>query len=56
MSSEDLAILFHNTYEKLSSKYGYETRQETKIFNAESKNGKLMIATCAEILKIIKVN
>ena len=46
----ELAILFHNTYEKLAPSFGYETRTETKIFNPDSPNGKLMIAVCKEIL------
>lgn len=49
-----LAILFHHTYERLSTNLGYDTRVETRIFNPESPNGKLMIATCAEIQKAIK--
>lgn len=49
-----LAILFHVTYEKLAPQKGYETRTETRIFNPESANGKLMIATCEEIQKIIR--
>ncbi len=46
-----LAILFHETYERLAPHFGYETRPETKAFDPASKNGKLMIATCGEILK-----
>ncbi len=49
-----LAVLFHVTYEKLAPLAGYETRTETKIFDPESANGKLMIATCAEIQKAIR--
>ena len=49
-----LAVLFHVTYEKLAPDSGYETRQETRIFDPESSNGKLMIATCAEIQKAIR--
>jgi hypothetical protein len=45
-----LATLFHETYERLAPEYGYETRPETRQFDANSKNGKLMIATCAVIL------
>jgi hypothetical protein len=46
-----LALLFHNTYEKLAPSFGYETRQDTKEFDFKSNNGKLMVAVCAEILK-----
>ncbi len=49
-----LAVLFHVTYEKLAPQHGYETREETKVFNPESRNGKLMIATCAEVQKAIR--
>lgn len=48
-----LAVLFHVTYEKLAPQNGYETRTETRVFDPESANGKLMIATCAEIQKAI---
>jgi hypothetical protein len=46
-----LALLFHNTYERLAPSFGYETRQDTKEFDFKSNNGKLMVAVCAEILK-----
>lgn len=49
-----LAVLFHVTYERLAPNTGYETRKETKIFDPESKNGRLMIATCTEIQRIIR--
>lgn len=43
--------LFHNTYERLAPDFGYETREDTKKFDPDSKNGKLMIATVTEVLK-----
>lgn len=46
-----LAVLFHVTYESLSAEFNYVTRTETRIFDPESANGKLMIAVCAEIQK-----
>jgi hypothetical protein len=46
----ELAVLFHVIYERKSSEFDYVTRTETRIFDPESKNGKLMIATCEEIL------
>jgi|GEM_PF-3874332 len=49
-----LAVLFHVIYERLAPNSGYETRKETRIFDPESANGKLMIATCAEIQKAIR--
>jgi hypothetical protein len=48
-----LAELFHNTYESLAPKYGYETKEETKEFSEHTPNGKLMIETCHQILKEI---
>ena len=47
----ELAILFHNTYEKLAPSFGYETRLDTKLFDTSTPNGKLMIAVCKEIIK-----
>jgi len=44
--AEEDAILFHETYEKLAPSFGYETRKDTKAFDPESANGKLMIAVC----------
>lgn len=53
LKPEELAIMFHNTYEKLAPDFGYETRKDTKTFNKNSTNGKLMIEVCKEILLII---
>jgi hypothetical protein len=47
----ELALLFHNTYEKLAPSFGYETKLDTRKFDFKSNNGKLMIAVCDEILK-----
>ena len=45
----ELAILFHQTYERLSpSKPATRTRK--RVFDPESRNGKLMVAVCTEIL------
>jgi len=49
-AAKKVAILFHETYERLAPSFGYETRQDTKKFDPESKNGKLMIAVCSEVL------
>lgn len=46
----DLAILFHHTYEKLAPNHGYDTRVETRVFDPESPNGKLMLAVCRELM------
>lgn len=36
MTPLELARLFHDTYEKLAPSFGYETREETKIFDETS--------------------
>lgn len=46
-----LAKEFHNAYEELAPTFGYETREDTKEFDPESNNGKLMIAVCEQIIK-----
>lgn len=59
MKNEILEITkkFHDTYEKLSKEYDYETRKETKVFDINSNNGKLMYATVNEIVSpILKEN
>ena len=59
MNKEILEITkrFHETYEKLSKEYSYETREDTKVFNVNSNNGKLMYATVNEIVSpILKEN
>ena len=54
MEPKKLAVLFHDTYERLAPQFGYETRKETREFDEHSPNGQLMIAVCGEILHIIK--
>ena len=44
-----LAVNFHEAYERLAPKYGYKTKDETKVFNASTPNGKLMIEVCREM-------
>jgi len=51
MTSEKLAVIFHDVYEMLAPFYGYETRKETREFDPESNNGKLMRACCHFIIK-----
>ena len=50
----ELAILFHNTYEKLAPSFSYVTKHDTKKFDINSPNGKLMVAVCEEIIKCQK--
>ncbi len=53
-SAEDLARRFHETYERLAPRYGYETREasRTSWTNVPEKNKRLMIAVCAELLDL----
>ena len=51
-NAEGLAREFHEKYEKLAPEFGYETREETREFDPESKNGRLMIAVCGTLLDI----
>lgn len=51
MNGIELAKRFHETYERLAPSFGYETRKDTKAFDENSPNGKLMIAVCTEVRK-----
>jgi hypothetical protein len=46
-----LAKQFHAIYERLAPSFGYETRQETRDFDPDSPNGRLMVAVCTEIIE-----
>jgi hypothetical protein len=48
-----LARQFHEVYERLAPEHGYATREETRKFDPESKNGKLMVAVMAELKRSI---
>lgn len=50
MNAIKMAVKFHELYEKYAPEYGYETKDATKVFNASSPNGKLMIRVCREII------
>ena len=47
----EVAMLFHDTYERLAPTFGYETREETRQFDPTSPNGALMIAVAASVLR-----
>ena len=49
--AESWAKQFHETYERLAPQFGYETKEETRQFQEDTPNGRLMIAVCREILK-----
>jgi hypothetical protein len=46
-----LARRFHELYELSAPIFGYETKNETKKFDPESPNGRLMAWVCFEIVK-----
>lgn len=47
--AEQMARRFHEAYERFAPQFGYTTRPETREFDPESPNGKLMIAVCAAL-------
>jgi len=56
MDAKELAVLFHETYERLAPGFGYKTRKETREFSEHTSNGQLMIAVCGEILRHLSSN
>lgn len=46
-----LARRFHEFYEQSAPAFGYETKKETKDFNPESPNGRLMAWVCYQKVK-----
>lgn len=50
MTNLEIARLFHEAYERLAPTFGYETRPETRAFDPESPNGKLMVAVVSEVM------
>ena len=48
--AEALARKIHKYCEGLAHVFGYQTRKDTRNFDPDSKNGKLMIAVCEKIL------
>lgn len=46
----DMAIDFHDIYEKLAPDFGYDTRKDTKLFDKDTPNGRLMVAVCEQII------
>jgi hypothetical protein len=53
MNAKELAILFHDTYERLAPSFGYETRTETRKFDPTTPNGLLMLSVCNEVICVI---
>ncbi len=56
MTAEQLAQLFHETYERLAPQFGYETRKESAKPWADvpEQNKQLMIAVAGEVLVTLK--
>ena len=54
MNAIKMAIMFYKLHEELAPEYEYETK-DTKIFNASTPNGKLMIRVCREMQKFLKI-
>ena len=54
ISAIKVAVFMHEKYEELAPSYGYETKDETKVFKAYTPNGKLMIAVCRELLGYLR--
>ena len=44
-----LAKFIHDAYERMAPQYGYATREDTRVFDHESPNGRLMAAVCEEL-------
>ncbi len=57
MNAEQLAQLFHETYERLAPQFGYETRKDSAKPWADvpAQNKQLMIAVADEILVTLKM-
>jgi hypothetical protein len=58
MTPQQLAQLFHETYERLAPDFGYRTRTESAKpwEDVPPYNKALMVATCAEILQQLDVH
>lgn len=49
-AAQQLAVRFHEAYERLAPSFGYTTRPETRTLDLQSANGRLMVAVCQELL------
>ena len=54
MTDAELAHIFHDEYERLAPSFGYATRSDTKQFDPESPNGKLMTAVCGVVARALE--
>jgi hypothetical protein len=48
--ASSLARKFHDAYERLAPQFGYETRPDTKVYDPDTPNGRLMAAVCVEVM------
>lgn len=57
MNAEELAKLFHETYERVAKDEGYKTREESAVpwEDVPSDNKRVMIATAAEVLQKLNI-
>jgi hypothetical protein len=53
MTAEELAQLFHETYERVAKEVGYKTRDESAVpwEQVPEDNKRVMITTAAEVLR-----
>lgn len=58
MDPEELAILFHESYERLAPQFGYETRKESAKpwIDVPEPNKSLMIAVAKDVLNRLDEN
>jgi hypothetical protein len=56
LSNEDLAKMFHETYERLAPSFGYKTREASAKPWADvpENNRNLMIAVCRELRRYLQ--
>ncbi len=57
MTAEQLAHLFHETYERLAPEYGYETRKASAVPwpDVPENNKRLMVAVAEQVLRRIGI-
>jgi hypothetical protein len=56
VTAEQLARLFHETYERLAPQYEYDTRRESAVAweDVPERNRRLMVAVAAEVLRALQ--
>jgi hypothetical protein len=56
VTAEQLARLFHETYERLAPQYDYETRRDTAVAweDVPERNRRLMVAVAGEVLRALQ--